>query len=48
MQSTRGIAMADILREVHPFIFRMGLPAKVRPRGAVRAVASVCTSWCVH
>ncbi|KAG1675379.1 hypothetical protein FOA52_012298 [Chlamydomonas sp. UWO 241] len=30
MQSTRGIAMADILREVHPFIFRMGLPAKVK------------------
>eukprot|EP00955_Chlamydomonas_euryale_P012468 134264-Chlamydomonas_euryale.AAC.8 len=30
MQLTRGIALSDIVREVHPFVFRMGLPPKVK------------------
>lgn len=26
----KGLALSDIVKEIHPFIFRMGLPAKVK------------------
>jgi replication factor C subunit 3/5 len=26
----KGLALSDIVKEIHPFIFRMGLPPKVK------------------
>ena len=30
IQVSKGLALSDIVKEIHPFIFRMGLPTKVK------------------